>query len=163
MFYVVGTEISQVAIAAAKEKIRQANLEEKIIVQEKSAGERQDFPDGHFDLILDMMVLHLLTPQERDVYAQEVVRLLAPAGHFLFYTIYADSPAAQDLFQRSPGPESNSYVIPQSGMIEKCFTQVEITQSFSPLKVVSLQTKTEFTPAFGDIFERVYLQGLLEK
>src|SRR3989344_3389605 len=160
---VTGTEIADAAISLAKKTFNEADVASKVQVLQRSAGEKLPLPDVNFNLILDMMVLHLLSSSERDIYAPEVMRLLKPGGHFLFYTIYADSPAARNLCQSSPGPEPNSYVIPQSGMIEKGFTESEIKQMFHPLRVVNLETKTEFTPAFGDIYERVYLQGLLKK
>jgi len=162
-YTVTGIEFSQTANKLAREAIEEENLEKQVTFLEQSVGEPLPFPDASFDLIIDMMVLHLLDAAEREIYRHEVIRLLKPGGFYLFYTIAADSPAAQELFQSSPGPEPHSYVIPQTGMIEKGFTEEELVEMFVPLQHVQLEKETRFTPAFGDVYERVYYSGIFQK
>ena len=162
-YKVVGVEIVTEAIAAAYQIAVQSGVADKIRFIEQSAGAPLPVADASFDLIIDMMVMHLLDAQELALYATEVVRLLKPGGYLVFYTIAAESPAVQALFQSSPGPEPNSYVIPQSGVVEKAFTAAELAVMFTPLRVIRLEPNIEFTPAFGDVYERTYYAGLLQK
>ena len=92
-----------------------------------------------------------------------IQRLLKPGGFFVFYTIAAESKAAKALFESNPGPEENSYIIPQSKMIERAFTDEELVAAFDRLKIIRLDHKIEFTPAFGDVYEREYISGVMKK
>lgn len=161
-FEVAGVEFARTAVMEARRAVEAAGVGSKVKLLEQSAGERLPFSDASFDVIADMMMLHLLNEPERNVYRREVIRLLKPGGYFVLYTIAADSPAAQALCAASPGPEPNSYVIPQSGMVEKGFTNNELTEMFAPLKALRLDRITEYTPAFGDEYERVYISGVMK-
>lgn len=158
---IVAIENATSALDMAKKEASKLSAK-PITFIEQSVGEDIPFPDKTFDLILDMMTMHLLDPKERENYVRNIKRLLKPDGYFVFYTIAAESPAAQKLFIDHPGPEPDSYVIPQSGMIEKAFTETDLREMFSPLAFLRLEPKTEFTPAFGDVFERVYYTGILQ-
>lgn len=161
---VVGIEIAETAIKEAKNKATEVGVGDKTEFIELNVGDKEwPFEDNQFVLVLDMMVLHVLSKEERENYAKNLTRVLKPGGFFVFYTIAADSPAAQELFKSSPGPEPDSYIIPQSGMIEKGFTREELEKLFSPLKMEEFDRKTEFTPAFGDVYERVYYSCVMKK
>jgi SAM-dependent methyltransferase len=161
---VTGIEIVDQAISQSIQTAKAENVEELITFNLLNAGEKTwPFVDAEFSLIIDMMTLHVLDKKERQNYAENVYRVLKPGGYFIFYTIAADSPATQELFKSSPGPEPNSYIIPQSGMIEKGFTKTELVELFSSLKLQKFDRKTEFTPAFGDVYERVYYSGIFKK
>lgn len=161
--HVVGVEIVDSAINRAKGSVDESKLQDKIIFINQSVGDTLPFEDQSFDLIVDMMVMHLLDPDERAKYFAEIQRLLKPDGFFVFYTIAAESEAAKALFESNPGPEENSYIIPQSGMIEKAFTDDELITAFPKLKVIRLDHKTQFTPAFRDVYEREYISGVMKK
>lgn len=162
-FEVVATEIVPEALKAAQEKVKVEGLQDKIRFIEISAGEKLGLEDESFDLVIDMMVMHLLTLEERAVYFNEVQRLLKAGGYFLFYTISADSPAAKDLFAKSPGPEENSYIISQTGMIEKGFTKDELRAAFPKLEMISFERKVSQTTFGEEKYEREYLQVLMQK
>jgi len=161
---VTGIEIATTAIQEAKVRAKESGLNANIDFLEFSAGEEHwPFVDNQFALALDMMVLHVLDKKERENYARELVRVLKPGGFFVFHTIASDSPAAQELFKTSPGSEPNSYIIPQSGMVEKTFTREELESLFAPLTIESFERKTEFTHAFDGVYEIVYYSGVMKK
>ena len=161
---VTGIEIVKEAIDQAVLNAEESKVAKKIEFKQLNAGEEKwPFADAEFDLVLDMMTMHSLNSLERSNYAENVKRVLKPGGYLVFYTIAADSPAAVKLFQTSPSQEKNSYVIPQSGIVEKCFTEEELLEMFAPLKKLKLEEVTEYTPAFGDLYERVYLTGVMQK
>src|SRR3990167_7900988 len=160
---VVGVEIVDSAIKRAQMSVEKLGLQDKITFINESVGNKLPFQDQSFDLIVDMMVMHLLNPEERANYFAEIQRLLKPGGFFVFYTIAAESKAAKALFESNPGPEEHSYIIPQSGMVEKAFTDWELAKAFAQLKVIKLDHKIELTPAFGDVYEREYISGVMKK
>ncbi|OGC47499.1 hypothetical protein A2713_00205 [candidate division WWE3 bacterium RIFCSPHIGHO2_01_FULL_35_17] len=160
---VVGVEIVDSAIKRAQMSVEKLGLQDKITFINESVGNKLPFQDQSFDLIVDMMVMHLLNPEERANYFAEIQRLLKPGGFFVFYTIAAESKAAKALFESNPGPEENSYIIPQSKMIERAFTDEELVAAFDRLKIIRLDHKIEFTPAFGDVYEREYISGVMKK
>jgi len=158
-----GVEIVDSAIKRAQMSVEKLGLQDKITFTNQSVGNKLPFQDQSFDLILDMMVMHLLNPEERANYFAEIQRLLKPSGFFVFYTIAAESKVAKALFESNPGPEKNSYIIPQSGMTEKAFTDGELAKAFAQLKIIRLDHKIEFTPAFGDVYEREYISGVMKR
>ena len=162
-FEVIGVEFVTKAIEEAKIEVEKLNLSNKVSFHEQSIGEKMPFQDESIDLIIDMMVMHSLSKEEREIYISEVQRVLKPHGYFVFHTLAADSPAAQELFKQSPGPEENSYIISQNGAVEKAFTEEDFNQMFTDLKTFKLNTKTQSTAAFGRVYERTYLHGILQK
>src|SRR3989344_4354050 len=160
---VVGVEIVRDAIETAGKEAEKAGVAHRVRFVEKNVGEPLSLEDASFDLIIDMMTMHSLNREERAAHAQNVVRLLKPNGHFLFYTIFADSPDAKELFNTSPGPELNSYIIPQTGAVEKAFTKDDLTHIFSPLIVVELEIKSESIRAFDKVYDRQFLLGVMGK
>jgi SAM-dependent methyltransferase len=161
---VTGIDIVELAIKKSQKNATTENLLGLVNFKLVNAGEKTlPFNNEEFSLVLDMMTLHVLDKEERNNYAKNINRILKPGGYFVFYTLAADSPAALELFKSSPGPEPNSYIIPQSGMIEKAFTKIELMELFAPLQLEKLDRKVEFTPAFGDIYERVYYSGIFNK
>ncbi len=162
-FAVKGIEIVPDMVDIANQKMINNLYTKKNVVIEHSAGEKLPYENQTFDLIIDMMTMHSLNQTERNVYASEVNRVLKPNGYFVFYTISVNSPAAQVLFKEHPGPEPNSYIIPQSQMVEKAFSKDDLEHLFSPLIWEHFEEKVEFTPAFGDVYERTYIYGVMKK
>lgn len=160
-FNVTAIETATSALDESRSLAKETGVKVNFI--EANAGSTLPFPDGSFDLVIDMMTMHLLDPQERENYASEVKRVLKPNGYFLFYTIAAGSPQALKLFKESPGPEPHSYIVPQSGMVEKCFTKGELEELFSPLRMIHFEDRWETTSAFSGKYERDYYLGLMEK
>jgi len=63
------------------------------------------------------------------------------------------------------GPEDNSYRFKVESNIvnEKAFTENELKTMFDPLELILIEAKEEFTPAFGDVFKRLYYYGVFRK
>ncbi len=162
---VYGRELSKVAVKFANEKARELKLEDMLTFEQGSMGERLDFEDSSADLVIDMMAMHAMLFEDRANWIEEIKRVLKPGGYFVFYTIATESPAAQDLIEYNPGPEDNSYRFERDGMVftEKTFTKDELVRILSPLQLIELEAHTEFTPAFGDVYERMYYSGIFQK
>jgi SAM-dependent methyltransferase len=162
---VVGVEIVPSAVQAARITAQRSGLAERVEFIEQSIGSPINLPDNSCSLIVDMMVMHSLNSQDRSVVISEIKRLLKPGGYFVYHTIAADSPAAIELIRLNPGKEPHSYTfkVENDTITEKAFTQSELVTMLSPLDSLEIERKTEFTPAFGDKFERVYYLGVARK
>lgn len=160
---IIGIEISEAAIKKARQNVKALKLQDKIKFINASAGKTLPFEDSSFDLVVDMMVLHLLDKEERETYVKEILRVLRPNGYYVLQTLDAESPSAQALFKKQPGPEKDSYIIKESGAIEKCFSIKDLTIIFSKLDTIRLESKTSNTAAFNGVFERSYISGVFAK
>lgn len=78
----VGMDLSSDAIAAARRRIAELNLEELVSVMPGNADDRLPFPDGSFDAVMAIdVVLHLRNRQDL---LREVARVLTARGRLWF-------------------------------------------------------------------------------
>src|SRR6267143_5341712 len=78
----VGLDVSANAIAAARDRAASLGLSEQIILQQADLNESLPFADARFDAVVSIdVILHL---RDRAAIFEEVARVLAPAGRFLF-------------------------------------------------------------------------------
>ncbi|HEV2120958.1 MAG TPA: class I SAM-dependent methyltransferase [Candidatus Bathyarchaeia archaeon] len=78
-FSVVGVDLSNRAIAAAKAKATERGLK----VDFRTGNVLSlDFKDGLFDNVTDSGLFHTFNDIERPVYAREIARVLAPRGRY---------------------------------------------------------------------------------
>lgn len=161
-----GTEVSGKAVELAKNLFSNLGLTEKANLLNASADTRLNLPDNYFDLALEIMVMHALNPEQREIELQEIKRLLRPGGSVLLHTLANEDPAAQELIASNPGNEQGSYWFENSKgevFVEKTFTRQELLDLFSPLKPIKLELVTTETP-FGDkVYRRQYYIGVFEK
>lgn len=161
---VVGIELSSKAtdLALAKQKEEGAK---GITFINQSLALPIEYPDNHFDLIIDMMTMHAMAKEARDSMFNEIKRLLKPGGQFLFFSMSTEGSAAQRLIKENPGIEPGSYrfEFKDTMVSEKTFTREELVSALSPLKLVEFNQFKHETKAFGGIFERVYISGIFAK
>lgn len=79
---VTGVDFSPKAIAAARKKALQKNLQ--IQFHEGSVADL-DYLSGPYDYALDIGCLFALKPEERQRYAAHLRRLLHPGAHYMLY------------------------------------------------------------------------------
>ncbi|WKZ31163.1 MAG: class I SAM-dependent methyltransferase [Candidatus Dojkabacteria bacterium] len=158
----VGLEFSEPAVDQANQNAKLHDLSDKVTFVHQSVAEEIKYPDASFDLILDMMVMHSLSLNEREKMMQSVKRLLKPGGFFLFYTLSAKGDEFERLVRDNPGKEVNSYKFYSKGhtVTEKAFTKEELEDMLKPLTLVELEARENVTKAFGGEFERVYWYGV---
>ncbi len=78
-FQVVGLDVSPTAIKVARKRYREsASL--KFLV---GFGEKMDFPDNGFDVVLCWAVLHHLEGDEREIVLAEIKRVLKRGGYLI--------------------------------------------------------------------------------
>lgn len=85
-FETVGVDISTRAIARARQKIRQARLEERARVYAGDVTRLDALPvTGLFDLALDIGCLHNIDLAARRRYAEGLIGRMRPGGLYLLY------------------------------------------------------------------------------
>ena len=153
---VCGTDISTEAIRIAKER---AQKEDQIInFQVSNIGSNYSFDDESFDLIVDVMSSNSLNEAEREIYLDEVKRVLKPKGYFFVRTLRKDGDKnAKNLLKQSPGPEKNTYKIKELGLVERCFEEKELVELYSKnFEILKLDRKTAYTKYGNQSYKRNY-------
>jgi len=77
--HVVGTDVSEVAIAEAVRRAKEAGVNIRFLQDDILATRLT----GPFDIIIDRGCMHVLPEDKREQYLAEVTRLLRPGGHLL--------------------------------------------------------------------------------
>lgn len=161
---VTGVEFSKVAVGLAEQNAVEAGVADRVRFFNQSVADRLDYPDASFDLIIDMMVMHSLSFEDRVKTLSEVKRLLRPGGYFVFHTLAAEGDEFHKLVKTNPGQELNSYTFESKGhtVVEKAFTREELVEMITPLELVTLESVESVTKAFGGEFTRVYFYGVFK-
>ncbi|MCC7289786.1 class I SAM-dependent methyltransferase [bacterium] len=162
---VLAIDLSETAIGIAKKEQRNNPKQGAIEYIAKDIADALDSVDQKFDLIIDMTVLHSLTLDTRIKTISHIKRLLKPNGHYLIFTLMANSPAVIELKRKNPGVEPNSYRFEYAGDVitEKAFTLEELKMSFAPLELIEFEEYQTVTKAFSGEFSRIYLTCLFKK
>lgn len=162
---VLGYDISTEAINLGKKVVEERNLYSNISLVDRDIADGIDATDETVDLIIDMMTMHSLVKASREATIKESIRTLKVGGHYLLFTIDADSPSSQSLTQSNPGPEPNSYRfnIDTDTITEKAFTKDELISIFSPLQILSYKKIETDTKAYNNLYRRVYCNVVFQK
>jgi len=161
-FSVSGVDISQVAVKEASQRAQKLGL--SINYQTADVSKSLPFADTSFDFVIDIVTNQLLSLDDLKSYKEEILRILEPEGKFLLYTLDRSvDKGAQQLLKDFPGPEENTYIIPQSGLVERTFTLEEIVDFWSPLNVESSELLFVPTKFEGKVYERYFWWVIFNK
>ncbi len=85
-----GVDFASLAVFLARRKARDAGVQARFLVRDvtRIAGVQ-----GPFDLALDMGCLH--AQEDKPAYLRELLRLLAPGGHWLLYAFFKPADQAE--------------------------------------------------------------------
>ncbi len=157
-FDVTGIDVSEVAITKAKDGSPDVNY----AVCDVSNG--LSFPDESFDYVIDILVSQLFTKEDFNRYVKEVMRILKNNGRLLLCTLDRSvDEEARGLLDKHPGPEENTYVIPEIGLMERTFTIEEIAKLWFPLKIESAELLYASSKFEGKVYERYFWCIVLNK
>ena len=160
---VTGMEISSTALTNACRKASEKNL--PITFLKRSIGEAYPFPDNSFDLLLDVTSSNSLDASERAVYLKECHRVLASGGHFFVRALCKDGDEnAKNLLKQSPGPEAETYYMPELGLFERVFSRDDFIATYSPFFTFqSLEKSTQYTRFNNQSYKRNFWLAYLKK
>ncbi len=161
-FDAIGVDFSKVAIQQAQSRAEGLGLVARYQVLD--IADRWPFADESMDYVLDFVTSHLLTREQLESYKEQLARVLKKDGLFVIYTLdRTNDKEAQKLLQEHPGPEPNTYVIPEMGHQERTFNLEEITTEF-PFFKVQYSDLVHRPTRFGDkIYDRYYWWVVFKK
>jgi len=156
---VSGIEISQTALNIAVREARKIGVE--VDYKFRSFGNEFPFETGSFEVVIDVTSSNSLNEAERDTYIKELDRVIMPGGFFFLKTLCLDGDRnAKNLIKQSPGPEKNTYVMREIGLVERVFTKQDIIDLYSPyFEILELSKKESYTKMNGRSYKRMFWLG----
>jgi SAM-dependent methyltransferase len=95
-----GMQVRAVGLDATQDMLRRALAGGSGLAVVAARAQRLPFPDGAFDLVSDVTVVHHIAPPEQDDVLQEMARVLKPGGHVLLMELIKGE--APHIFPRNP-------------------------------------------------------------
>jgi ubiquinone/menaquinone biosynthesis C-methylase UbiE len=156
---IVGIDISETALRYAKELAPTG----KFIKQ--SIGVKFPLADASFDVALDVTSSNSLNESERKIYLEETYRVLKPSAYLFVRTLCKDADKnAQNLIKEFPGPEKDTYIMPELGLIERVFSKDDFISTYSPFfEILHLEKETHYTKFNGRPYKRNFWLAYLKK
>lgn len=160
---VEGIELSKAAVNMANTRAKEKQLD--VVFIEGDIGKKFPFPSKSFDLIIDVVSSNSLSPTERASYIKECVRVLRPNGFMFVKALCKDGDKnAENLIKKFPAKEKDTYVMPETGIIERVFSKTDIESLYSDFEILKLERKSSYTQFQGKPFKRnfwlVYLKNV---
>lgn len=158
-----GIDISKTAIVYGLEYLKQRDIE--IDLRVGSIGEVLPYDDVFFDIALDVTSSNSLSEKERDVYVTELNRVLKPGGYLYIKALCKDGDEnAKELIKRFPGPEKDTYILPEQKITERVWTKQDFIDFYSrTFKILHLEVKESYTTMCDRRYKRRFWVGYLRK
>lgn len=162
---VTAIEFAPEAMRIAKDNANNAG--EKITFIQGSIGTDWPVPAGSFDIVLDVLASNSLSVTERQKYLSELIRVLKPGGiAFVKIPALEGDKHAERLLKDFPADEPNTYLMPQTGIVEHVASREELNEIYEGLMLQKVERKASYTIFNGKPYRRqfwvIYLQKLVE-
>lgn len=165
--YVLGYEISDTALALARERtaVLPLALGGTLAYEKRDIGSAYPLADSSIDLILDVTSSNSLDEIGRAKYISESARVLKTGGWMFVRALCKDGDDnAKNLLKLSPGPERDTYVMPELGITERVWSREDFIAAYSPLfEVAELEKKTNYSQIAGRSYKRNFWLAYLQK
>ena len=160
---VIGIEISDTAIRLAQKRAEEKDLDVKYILGD--IGLYYDIPGASIDLAVDVTASNSLNEHERDIYLEEVNRVLKNKGYLFVRALCKDGDKnAKKLLKLNPGDEYNTYIIPETGIKERVFSKKDFYDFYSKyFKIVKLKKESGYSKFNKRNFKRNFWIAYLIK
>jgi SAM-dependent methyltransferase len=160
---VIGIEISKIALNVAKSRARELSLE--VDYRFGDIGEKYQIADNSIDLVLDVTSSNSLNEKGREVYLNEVNRVLKTGGYFFVRALCKDgNKNVKNLLKQSSGREYDTYIIKEIGLTERVFSREDFIKMYTKyFKILHLEKKTSYTTFNNRIYKRDYWLAYLAK
>lgn len=158
-----GYDISKSAIELARQRASELNLE--INFQTRDIGEKNDFTDSYFDLVLDLTSSNSLNIKKRDVFLSEVYRTMKKGSWLFTRTLCLDGDKnAKNLLKKFPGKEVGTYIMPGLGLSEKVFLRDEFVKEYSKyFSIEKIIKESGYTKFSNQSFKRNFILAYMQK
>ena len=166
---VIGIEISSVALMLAKNRAKDLGI--NVDYRLGDIGAKYDLKDSSVDVILDVTSSNSLDEKGREIYLEEMNRVLktggpACAGGYIFVRALCKdgNKNVKNLLKMSPGKEYDTYIIKEIGLTERVFSRDDFVKMYGKyFKILSLEKKTSYTTFDNRIYKRDYWLAYLQK
>ncbi len=159
-----GYDISPRAIAYAEDALRKmfhTHTEAPYNAQYevRSIADPYTIPDASVDIVLDITASNSLYEGERTLYMREVRRVLKKDGIMCIRTLCRDGDRnAQNLLKQFPGPEHDTYILPDRGIMERVFTEKDFRELYGKdFEILVLQKQKGYQRWGNQSFKRRYI------
>ena len=160
---VIGIEISRTALALAKTRAIEMGV--NVDYRLGDIGEKYEIPDNSIDIVLDITSSNSLNEKGREVYLEEVNRIMKKGGYFFVRALCKDgNQNVKNLLKISPGREYDTYILKDIGLTERVFSREDFIKMYTKyFKILSLEKKTNYNTMNDRIYKRDYWLAYLQK
>lgn len=160
---VIGIEISKTALDVAK--LRAKDIGVNVEYRLGDIGEKYDIEDSSVDLALDITSSNSLNERGREVYLDEVNRVLKTGGYFFVRALCKDgNKNVKNLLKSSPGKEYDTYVIKEIGLVERVFSKEDFVKMYGQFfRILNLEKKISYMTFNNRIYKRDYWLAYMQK
>lgn len=160
---VIGFEYAKTAVEIARQRAGDLNL--IVNYQQQDIGEKYLLPDNSIDLILDLTSSNSLNNQAREIYLNEIVRVLKPGGYILVRLLAKDGDKnAKWLLANHPGQEVDTYILPEVGLTERVLARDDFVKFYGKVgRIERLELVPHYTQMAGRKFKRNFWVGYIHK
>lgn len=160
---VIGYEFSDNALALARKVARHGEV--SITYEKQDIGRPYPLEDESIDLALDVTSSNSLSDLGREVCVKELHRVLVPGGQLFLRALSFEGDAhAKELVKRYPGPDPDTYIHPDLGIVEKVFSRETLQKTYGPYFTINKLEKVQhYATVAGRKYKRSYFIAYMEK
>ncbi len=158
-----GIDISSTAVREGIQYAKEKNIQVDLKVG--SIGQKLPFKDESLDIALDVTSSNSLSEAEREIYFEEMYRVLKPGGYVYVKALCKEGDTnAKELLKKFPGRETDTYILPEQNIIERVWTKKDITDLYSrKFKILHMEMKESYTTMGGRKYKRRFCLLYLQK
>ena len=121
--------------------------------------------DASFNLVFDIMTSMSLGSDERAAYIREVSRLMCPGGIMYLRALAKEGDKnAAHLLKHNPGPETDTYIHPTLGSVERVFSEHDLREHYGPFfEILFIERKTGYQRFGNQSYKRNYWNVYLRR
>jgi len=160
---VIGIEISKTALNLAQSRAKEMGL--KVDYRLGDIGQSYEIIDDSIDIILDVTSSNSLNEEGREIYLNEMNRVLKNGGYIFVRALCKDgNKNVKNLLKQSPGREHDTYIMKEIGLTERVFSRDDFIKMYSKyFKILKLEKKTGYSTFNDRIYKRDYWLAYLTK
>ncbi len=160
---VIGIEISKTALMIAKNRARELGV--TVDYRLGDIGAPYEISDESIDVVLDVTSSNSLDEKGREIYLNEVSRVLRSGGYFFVRALAKDgNKNVKNLLKQSPGREYDTYIVKEIGLTERVFSKEDFIKMYGAFfKILHMEKKTSYTTFNDRIYKRDYWLSYMKK
>jgi SAM-dependent methyltransferase len=148
-YSVTAVDFADNAVSKLAERLKGQPEGQRIDLKQLSLTDHLPFPDGFFDLAIDIVTTMTLTPSELVSLEKQLNRIIKPKGLFLSYVLAAD-----DGFLEATNPGASSTTVASSGITDHYFTEDFLRSVYSNWNILVMDKISKQDDFYGREYTR---------